>query len=117
MTGLISPLGGTLVNRRVQAGEDGGLAARAHGLRSIRLADHEVADLALIGNGAYSPLTGFMGREDYQSVVTTAALADGTPWTLPITLGVSKEDAEATSDGEHVALLDAGGSFRGILTV
>jgi len=117
MSELISPLGGTLVDRRLDAGADAELRARAAGLRSLRLADHEIADLALIGNGAYSPLTGFMGRADYEAVVAGAAVADGTPWTLPITLAVSEADADAIREGDEVALLDSGGELHGVLTV
>jgi sulfate adenylyltransferase len=70
-----------------------------------------VADLELIATGAYSPLTGFMGLADYQRVLHEMRLANGLPWSLPITLRVT--DAKRVRDtvtlrapdGSTVALL------------
>src|SRR5207249_8545281 len=70
-----------------------------------------VADLELIATGAYSPLTGFMGLADYQRVLHEMHLADGLPWSLPITLRVTDartvRDTVALEgpDGMAVALL------------
>ena len=72
--GLIAPHGGTLVTR---TGE------RPQGvdqLERITLSQREVADLDMLASGALSPLRGFMGRADYESVVERMHLADGTIW-------------------------------------
>ncbi|HVS42510.1 MAG TPA: sulfate adenylyltransferase [Candidatus Dormibacteraeota bacterium] len=116
MSGLVTPLGGALVDRRVRGEEAEELRARAAGLASLRLTDAEAADLALIGSGAYSPLTGFLERADHDAVVDRAELANGTPWTLPITLSASP-DHSAIAEGADVALRDAAGRLRGVLTV
>jgi sulfate adenylyltransferase len=112
---LVTPLGGSLVDRRVAGVAAVELRHRAAGLASLRLSDAEVADLELLGNGAYSPLTGFLGRADYEAVVAGAELAGGTPWTLPITLRAG--DLEGLAEGDELALRDAGGRLRGVLTV
>ncbi|HKR98499.1 MAG TPA: sulfate adenylyltransferase, partial [Candidatus Dormibacteraeota bacterium] len=85
---LITPLGGVLVNQVVDPQRRQEAIAEAAQLPSIRLPAARVADLELLATGAYSPLTGFLSRADYVSVVHRAQLADGTPWTLPITLPV-----------------------------
>lgn len=72
------------------------------------------ADLELIADGAYSPISGFLSQRDYESVVHHAALADGTPWTLPITLPITAELAR-TVEGGDVTLVDATGAVRGVL--
>jgi sulfate adenylyltransferase len=112
---LVTPLGGSLVDRRVAGVAAAELRRRAEGLASLRLSDAEVADLELLGNGAYSPLTGFLGRADYEAVVERAELAGGTPWTLPITLRAG--DLDGLAEGDELALHDAGGRLRGVLTV
>ena len=84
--GLISPLGGALVDLLMTPDEHAEFSARADDLISLRISETASADLALLGSGAYSPINGFQGRSDYTSVVEHAALSDGTPWTLPITL-------------------------------
>ncbi len=110
---LISPLGGTLVNR-VSALEPTDFTH----LPILELTDRNDADLELIATGVYSPLTGFQGERDYQSVLESMRLADGTPWSIPITLGVSREAAAQfhgqvllARDGLPVGLLDVTEQF------
>jgi sulfate adenylyltransferase len=109
---MVDPLGGALVQRRLEAEP-----TRADTLPSLELDAAALADLELIGNGAYSPLTGFMVRADYVSVVEHARLARGTPWTLPITLPVSRAAAAQLKEGTLVALRDIQGTLRGTLEV
>jgi sulfate adenylyltransferase len=67
----------------------------------------EASDLVMLASGAYSPLTGFLGREGYARVVREMRLADGTLWPIPITLAVSREQAAGIRDGSRLALVDA----------
>jgi sulfate adenylyltransferase len=81
------------------------------------VSDAVMADLEMLGDGAYSPLTGFMTRDDYQSVVEHARLAGGTTWTPPITLPLTTDEARRLSAGDVVALRDERDEFRGTITV
>ncbi len=51
---------------------------------SLTLSQRQLCDLELLMNGAFSPLTGFMGQKDYDSVVNDLRLADGALWPVPI---------------------------------
>jgi sulfate adenylyltransferase len=113
---LISPLGGALVDLLMTPDEHADFSARADELISLRISETASADLALLGSGAYSPINGFHGRSDYTSVVEHAALSDGTPWTLPITLPAG-EDGRSLQEGAVVALRDEAGHLLGTLTV
>ncbi|AXH99960.1 sulfate adenylyltransferase [Sporosarcina sp. PTS2304] len=73
-----------------------------------------VSDLELIATGAYSPLTGFLTSKDYHSVVNDIRLADGTVWSLPITLPI--HDQSLYSVGETV-LLEYEGAIYGTLEI
>jgi sulfate adenylyltransferase len=96
------PHGGKLINRvELKASID--LL-----LNEVELDKVELSDLELIANGAYSPLEGFMGKEDYESVVHQMRLSNGLPWSLPITLAVNQKKAEELSIGEKVNLVHNG---------
>ena len=114
---LIAPHGGELVD--LIAGED-----RIQELRhdsvdwpSWSLTARQLFDLELILNGGFSPLRGFMGREDYESVCETMHLKDGTLWPIPITLDVTEEAASGLTTGSKLALRDPQGVMLAVLTV
>ncbi len=65
---LITPHGGTLVNRILATAAAEVATAEAASLKTIVLSPREQCDLEMIAIGAFSPLTGFMGREDFDSV-------------------------------------------------
>jgi sulfate adenylyltransferase len=115
-TELVSPLGGTLVDLLMTAEELADFDARASELTSLRISSTAAADAALLGSGAYSPLTGFQRRSDYESVVERAELGDGTPWTLPITLPAG-DAGRQLKGGAVVALRDESNRLVGVLTV
>ena len=106
---LPAPLGGTLIDR-VRAASPGEL----HGLPTLELSERACADLEMIATGAYSPLTGFLNRADYASVVERMRLADGTPWSIPITLMVSREEAR---QARGTVVLTRGGQPAGLIEV
>jgi sulfate adenylyltransferase len=116
--GLIAPHGGTLIDRVLtgQAREEA--LAEALGLRRVPLDGWALSDLELIAIGAFSPIDGFMGQEDYESVLDRMRLANGTVWSLPVVLPVSRELAAAISVGEKVALTgQRDGVVYGVMTV
>lgn len=75
-----------------------------------------LSDLELIGNGAYSPLTGFLSQKDYEAVVESMRLATGEVWSIPITLPISKEQSETIELQDTVKLVHEGEVY-GVLTV
>jgi sulfate adenylyltransferase len=74
-------------------------------------------DLDLLMTGAMSPLGGFLGRADYESVLDRMRLADGTLWPMPITLDVPAEVAGRLAPGDGLALREPLGSLLGVLWV
>jgi sulfate adenylyltransferase len=111
----IAPHGGTLVNRIVSHDAAQEIVQRAASLPSITITPRQISDLELLGNGAFSPLTGFMGQADYRSVVDELHLANGLAWTIPVTLGVDPDEVPAIN--ATVALRDAAGQLRALLEV
>lgn len=113
--GAIAPHGGTLINRLLAADEADAMRERALKAPRVTLSEVSRSDLELIATGILSPLTGFMNRADYESVVRTMHLTNGLPWSLPIVLPVSTETAAGLREGTDVALADENGKLYGLL--
>ena len=114
---LNAPHGGLLVNLIVDADRRKVLQQESKDFPSWDLTPRQVCDLELLMNGGFSPLTGFMGRKDYESVCTNMRLADGTLWPMPITLDVTEAFAQTLKPGSSIALRDAEGVMLGVLHV
>jgi sulfate adenylyltransferase len=114
---LVAPAGGALVDRVLDSAEAESLRGEAGAMPSIPLSETAVSDVQLIACGAYSPLTGSMGSDDYVHVVRAAQLADGSPWTLPITLPVSRDVAASLAPGTRATLRDPTGDAIGFIDV
>ncbi len=113
---MISPHGGRLVNRVVDEKERERLTALAPSLPKLTLNAREVSDLDMIACGAMSPLSGFMGSEDYKSVVDLKRLAKGLPWTIPVVLATKIGTShEIYLPGQDIALYDTDDNFLAIL--
>ena len=107
--------GGELVDLTVGSDEREPLLARAAYLPTLRLNPRSLSDLELLGNGGFSPLRGFMGGADYESVVESMRLASGLPWSIPVTLAVSREESRELREGDEVALADEGGRVLAVM--
>src|SRR5262245_7917959 len=114
--GLIAPHGGKLNAREVTGDAAKALAEKAKGLPSRALNSRELADLELLANGGFSPLDGFLAKAAYTSSRDSMHLPDGTPWSIPVTLSASKEQANAFGSGE-IALTDGDGTALAVMTV
>ena len=111
------PHGGTLVDRHAPEDEREERKQKAESLRRVTLGPRTLSDLEMISTGVFSPLTGFMVREDYESVVDRMRLVNGLVWSMPITLSVSAEEAGEIGDGEEVALATGDGQIVATMTV
>jgi len=91
---LIEPHGGELCELIVSEEERKHLQKTALQYPSLTLNDRQLCDFEMLLNGGFSPLKGFLGKEDYDSVLAKNRLIDNTIWPIPITLDVSEEFTE-----------------------
>ncbi len=112
---LIAPHGGTLVNRFASQPE--ALAAQAASLPAITLSAKQACDLEMIAIGAFSPLTGFVGKADFEGICQNMRMADGTVWPIPITLAVDDEVKATLTEGGQAALHHSDGTLLAVIDV
>jgi sulfate adenylyltransferase len=118
--GLVTPHGsGKRLEPWLLSGEEAAEARRrAERLPRITMTSRETSDLIMLGIGAYTPLDGFMGYQDWKHVCDELRMADGVFWPIPITLSTTREQAAGLTVGRDVALVDAeAGELMGSLTI
>jgi len=115
--GLIAPHGGELVINMAGKEERAELQQRAGSLPQLEIGSRQLADLEMLAIGAYSPLVGFMNRADYLGSVKDMHLSNGLPWSVPITLSVTSEQAATLKEGLQVALVNPHGTLQAVMTI
>ena len=88
--------GGVLVNRITKVDSTG--------LFSITISEDLANDVENIADGIFSPLEGFLGQQDFESVVSRGRLANDLAWTIPIVLDVDEETASKMKEAGDVLL-------------
>jgi sulfate adenylyltransferase len=114
---LIAPHGGELVLNMAGENERAELRERARSLPQVLVGSRQLADLEMLAIGAYSPLGGFMKRADYLGVVNNMHLANGLPWSVPITLSTTSEQAATLKEGSQVALVNEHGTLQAVMMI
>lgn len=114
---LIPPHGNRMVDRVLTNSQLEEAKKRAPGLFRIELNEEQIKDVKNIARGVYSPLTGFMNKADFTSVVEEMKLADGTTWSIPMVLHITEEQGKQMKSGDDVALVDGGGNLVAIMNV
>jgi sulfate adenylyltransferase len=109
MSSLPRPHGGVLKDLIARdAHRRSELLTESETLPALVLTERQLCDLELILNGGFSPLEGFMNEKDYKGVVENARLSDGTLFSMPITLDVSKHHIQTLriTSGTRIVLRD-----------
>ncbi|MGI5817361.1 MAG: bifunctional sulfate adenylyltransferase/adenylylsulfate kinase [Armatimonadota bacterium] len=111
------PYGGALVNLIVDGDRARELEDNSRAWPTWTLTNRQICDLELLMTGAFSPLRGFMGPEDYQAVCAEMRLADGTVWPMPITLDIDGATASSVGSGDRLVLRDLEGMVVAVMQV
>src|SRR5262245_4819489 len=107
MSALVPPHGGgALKPLLLPETERDAALRRAENLAKVPLSSREVSDLFMLAMGAYTPLEGFMGEEDWRGCVTVMRTSGGTFWPIPITLSCREDIANGIRIREEIALVD-----------
>ena len=110
---LAAPHGGTLIQRIA----DSKTANEFKSLPTAAISINDLMDCEQIANGTFSPLSGFMDKETLTSVLAKNSLLDGTIWTMPVLLQLSKDQLGGFGVGDRVALSSAAGDIHAVVDV
>lgn len=114
-TELISPFGGKLINLLAEGEEREILVEESKHLPSVQISPRSVCDLELLAVGAFSPLDRFMGKEDYERVLTEMRLKNGTLFPIPVTLPIDEKDLPSFAD--RINLCDSRNNTLAIMEI
>lgn len=103
---MIEPHGNILINRVLKSKDAEQAKQKAKDLKSVTINAEMIKNVKNIARGVYSPLTGFMVKQDFESVVNNMTLANGVVWPIPFVLDVNEKMAANLSNGEQIALVD-----------
>jgi len=113
---LVAPHGGRLIDRQYDGEAADEIIREVAESQTLTLNAREKSDLEMIGNGAMSPLEGFMCASDYHSVVDLMHLSSGPVWPLPVVFSKKPGDPDVKV-GQHVGLVDDKGTVLGDMVV
>lgn len=107
MSRLISPHGSKELKPLLLEGDElHEEIKKAKTLTQIKMSSRESSDLIMLGIGAFTPLDGFMGKDDWQGICDTMTMANGIFWPIPITLSTTEGQADSLKKGQEIALID-----------
>ncbi len=114
---MINPHGGKLINRIMDEEKRSEILSHAENFYRIKIPFRYASDCEMIANGGFSPLTGFMNREEAESVIEKMELPDGTLWAIPIVLPLTERDFASVTEGDKVLLEDENGRIIALMKV
>jgi sulfate adenylyltransferase len=97
----IKPHGGKLINRVLTEQKRKKISEEASEYQSVQISVDLMKDVENLASGLFSPLEGFVRREDYESILHNKRLSNGLPWTLPIVLDA---DCDEIKEGDEILL-------------
>ncbi|KAF0193414.1 MAG: sulfate adenylyltransferase, partial [bacterium] len=110
-------MSGVLINCFVSQDELKACESEAAKLTSIRVSKRVLCDLEMLAIGAFSPLEGFTGKKDYESIVENMRLSNGLVWPIPITLQVNDEEFKIVKNQNKIALKNETNEIVAILNI
>jgi sulfate adenylyltransferase len=103
---MINPHGNELVNREMSE-KEAEKVVDSNKVESIKLSKELELDLFNIAYGSFSPIKGFMSRNNFLKVLEDWTLEDGTTWPIPVVLDTDSSKAEKINPGDEVVLKDS----------
>ena len=109
---MSKPHGGKLINRKINKE-----LLNTKDLSEFEINTNLAEDVLNIANGVFSPLEGFLCKNDLKNVIKDKRLTDDTPWTIPILLDLGKNDLKDIKEGDSVLLVNKEAGVKALLEI
>jgi len=106
------PHGGKLIDRHVKKE-----SLDIKGFSKFEINTNLSEDILNIANGVFSPLEGFLCKNDLENVISEKRLANDIPWTIPILLDFDKKDLKDIKDGDSIILTNKENGLQAIMYI
>jgi sulfate adenylyltransferase len=106
---MIAPHGGKLIDLTASEKRREGLISEFSELDSFVINKNLAQEIDNIAQGVFSPLEGFLTRNEFECVLSRGRLASDVPWTIPIVLDVDESEIDGTQVGDEVGIRLNGG--------
>jgi sulfate adenylyltransferase len=102
---MIRPHGGKLIEREMSADKAEKILSGIGDFYNIQINTEQAQEIENITDGVFSPLEGFLTQDEYESVLEHSRLTTDVPWTIPIILDISENDAKLIKPTDSIALI------------
>ncbi|MDH7517871.1 MAG: sulfate adenylyltransferase [Candidatus Thermoplasmatota archaeon] len=106
------PHGGKLVDRHIKR-----KPSEVADLPKFEINTNLAEDIENIAKGVFSPLEGFLCKNDLENVIKEKRLENGTPWTIPILLDFDKKEIKDLKEGDQILLTNTETGVHSILDI
>lgn len=103
---MITPHGGKLINKVLGPQEKQEILARVRAFKTLILNEENIKEAKNIGEGVFSPLSGFLRKQDFQRVLSDMRLSNNLVWPLPIVLDINESDYQKIKNEKTILLCD-----------
>ena len=108
---MIAPHGGKLVDLTASEKKRAGLISEFSELHSFVITKDLAQEIDNVAQGVFSPLEGFLSRNDFVSVLSRGRLVSDVPWTIPIVLDIDGSEVDGVKAGDDVGIHLNGGAI------
>ncbi len=112
---MLKPHGGELINRIIPEREKKSILQESSSYRHLKVDRETLLDIENIATGVFSPLKGFMTKEELFSVAYNMQLPNGSVWTIPILLQLKEEPTFGV--GDRVLLKNSKDKAKAVLDI
>ena len=106
------PHGGKLINRYIKK-----VPSEIADLPKFDINTNLAEDIENIAKGVFSPLEGFLCKNDLENVLKEKRLENDTPWAIPILLDFNKKEIKDIKEGDQISLTNTETGIHSILDI